>query len=358
MCVIMVKEQNILFPEERILKNCWDNNPDMGGFMYAWNGQVHIRKGFMTFEDFKRALEETRKKTGDKIPYVLHFRISTQGYDKSCCQPFPLSSKMHNLKKLRTSSNIGVAHNGVLSITSDGSKEYSDTMKFITDYLTNIIRGFDWHEDKRTVKLIENLIKGSRFAIMDKNGHIEMRGNGWVKDNESGCYFSNSTYSYKKYVYKGHNSLYDYDDWGDYSYCGGAWNSDYRNAWSSWKEDKVKEIVEDVKSHAKKEKKSINGLWQSPKEDAIESYLEEKKVDYFEKEDGLYNFNEETCPHAKYDDDNYCDHSLCKNFHNCSYVKECMGEMCDDVINRIEDIDNLDDFEDYDDAYGLRSARA
>lgn len=358
MCVIMVKEQNILFPEERILKNCWDNNPDMGGFMYAWNGQVHIRKGFMTFEDFKRALNETRKKTGDKIPYVLHFRISTQGYDKSCCQPFPLSSKMHNLKKLRTSSNIGVAHNGVLSITSDGSKEYSDTMKFTTDYLTNIIRGFDWYEDKRTVKLIENLIKGSRFAILDKNGHCEMCGNGWVLDKASGCYFSNSTYSYKKYYYKT-SSLYD--DWGDYTCYGGSWNSGY---WDDWKEKRVSDTVDSIvknvkKDSEKKASKTVNGLYQSPKEDAIESYLEGKKEDdYFEKEEGLYNFKEENCPHTKYDDDNYCDHSLCSNFHNCSYVKECMGEMCDTALKKIDNLDDFEDCEDYDDAYGLKRDRA
>ena len=242
----MVKPENKAFPEEQILKNCWDNNPDMGGFMYAMDDKVHIHKGFETWEDFKTALEKARKKTGDNVPYVCHFRISTQGYNKECCQPFPLSGNMTNLKRLKCSSNIGVAHNGILSLTSDGSKEYSDTMKFITDYLVNIIRSYDWHKDSRTVKLISNLIEGSRFAIIDKTGFIGMLGKGWIE--EKGCYFSNSTYSYKKYVYTGGGYLWDDDDYywdkttktWKYRYSGtyqkGEWyNHGYKNEKKSTK---------------------------------------------------------------------------------------------------------------------------
>jgi hypothetical protein len=106
---------------------------------------------------------------------------------------------MKKLKKEKSESNIGVAHNGILSLTSDGAKDYSDTMLFITEYLVNIIRSYDWYKDKRTVKLIENLIDGSRFAILDKTGHCQLMGRGWIEDN--GVSYSNSTYSYKKQVY-------------------------------------------------------------------------------------------------------------------------------------------------------------
>ena len=46
MCVICYKPKGIAFPEERILQNCFDNNPDGAGFMWPENGKVHIRKGF------------------------------------------------------------------------------------------------------------------------------------------------------------------------------------------------------------------------------------------------------------------------------------------------------------------------
>lgn len=218
MCVIFVKPQGVGFPQEQIMKNCWDNNPDMGGFMYSHKGKVIIRKGFMKFEDFKEALTKARKETGDATPYVCHFRISTQGYSADCCQPFPLTSKLGNMKKLRNSCNIGVAHNGVLSLTSDGSIEYSDTMKFIKDYLVNIIQSSVWYKNKRTVQLIENLIEGSRLAFLDATGHFEVLGQGWVKDKE--ILYSNTSYSRVKPVYAYDNdwakgtskSLYSYDD--------------------------------------------------------------------------------------------------------------------------------------------------
>ena len=203
MCVICVKNKNVKFPEEKALRNCWDNNPDMGGFMYAYNNEVYIKKGYMTYEDFSRALNEARKVTGDDVPYVLHFRISTQGYDKDCCQPFPLSEKMKNLRKCKSKASIGVAHNGILSMTSDGAKNYSDTMKFITDYLVDIIRGLDYHKDKRTLRLIERLIDGSRFAILGRDGVCTMLGKGWMEDKPTGLWYSNNSYAREPYSWTG-----------------------------------------------------------------------------------------------------------------------------------------------------------
>ena len=194
MCVICVKPFGVEFPEKTILKNCFDNNSHGAGFMYVYEKKVYIHKGYTTFNAFYNALNNARRKTGDKTSYVMHFRIATQGYEKCMTHPFPLSSNMKQLKKVKTSCNIGIAHNGVLDLTSDGSKEYSDTMLFITDYLSNIIRSYSWYKDARTVKLIENLIRGSRLAILDKNNHVEILGEGWQAD--YGCYFSNLSYSY------------------------------------------------------------------------------------------------------------------------------------------------------------------
>lgn len=199
MCIIAYKPNNIDFPSKSILQTCYENNPDGAGFMYAYGGKVYIRKGFISFESFYNALERARKQTGDKIPYVMHFRIATQGFEKTMTHPFPLSQKMSNLKKVHSTCNIGVAHNGIISLTSDGSREYSDTMKFITDYLSCIIQSYAWYKNDRHKQLIERLIGNSRLSILDKNGHCELLGKGWVES--EGIYYSNSTYSYKKYVY-------------------------------------------------------------------------------------------------------------------------------------------------------------
>jgi hypothetical protein len=289
----MSKPANIAFPEESVLKNCWDNNPDMGGFMYAQNGKVYIQKGYETWKDFKSALDKARAKTGDRIPYVCHFRISTQGFDKACCQPFPLSGNMKALKRLKYDANIGVAHNGILHLTSDGSKEYSDTMKFITDYLVNIIRNYSWYKDNRTVTLIENLIEGSRFAILDKQGHCELLGKGWIED--KGCYYSNSTYSYKKYAY----SLP--------MYGGGRYWDDYYDS----EEKRWADYWDRIEKKEQEEKKNNSPSVEEP--EWLDPWAR-----YYNNGTCQYEFSQYYCPYSEEDDDSYCE--CCSRFGTCPYT--------------------------------------
>lgn len=300
MCVIMSKPANVAFPEESVLKNCWDNNPDMGGFMYTLNGKVYIHKGYDTWKSFKTALDKAREKTGDNIPYVCHFRISTQGFDKDCCQPFPLSGKMNALKKSKSDSNIGVAHNGILHLTSDGSKTYSDTMKFITDYLVNIIRSYDWYKDQRTVKLIENLIEGSRFAILDKKGHCQLLGKGWIED--KGCYYSNSTYSYKK-TYFAPISPYT-------SCCGGIWDDYWDDDEKRWADywDKV----DKSRRSAVENKPNIGARIVTETSDPEWLDPWDKKFSHMT---GHYEFSEYYCPVTEENDDSYCE--CCSHYGSC-----------------------------------------
>lgn len=289
MCVIMSKPANTAFPEESVLKNCWDNNPDMGGFMYALNGKVYIQKGYETWKSFKAALDKAREKTGDKVPYVCHFRISTQGFDKQCCQPFPLSGNMKALKRLKYDANMGVAHNGILSLTSDGSKEYSDTMKFITDYLVNIIRNYSWYKDQRTVTLIENLIEGSRFAILDKQGHCQLLGKGWIEN--KGCYFSNSTYSYKKYSYP-------------LTYCG-------CRLWDDYGVDDEKRWADYWDRVEQNEKKNNAPSVEQP--EWLDPWAR-----YYNNITCQYEFTQYYCPYSEEDDDSYCE--CCSRFGTCPYT--------------------------------------
>lgn len=317
MCIIAYKPLNVAFPEEATLKNCWDNNPDMAGFMYAWNDHVYIWKGFEKFEDFMKTLNRVREKTGDGIPFVMHFRISTQGFDKSCCQPFPLSGNMKNLKRLKVETNIGVAHNGIIDITSDGSKDYSDTMLFTTEYLVNIIRSFDWHKDPRTKKLIENLIVGSRLAILDKKGHCELMGKGWIED--KGCYYSNSTYSYKKTVYTGFNYNTGY----------------YRGLWDDYYDDDNSAYYWDKSSRKYKWKGDSNKYhWDYDKRKWVENDTESSTLptdtwsDFFLQDRGKYDFTEHYCPFTEEDDDSYCE--SCANAKSCPYIWGCQQAVGDD----------------------------
>lgn len=214
MCIVVYKSALAKFPDKEILENCFTNNDDGAGFMFAVNGKVHIRKGFMTFDKFYKELKKAVSIYGESLPYVFHFRISTQGgVRKDCCHPFPLSKNMKALRELAVRTNIGIAHNGIIPLTSDYSKksvDYNDTMKFITEFLTLIIRNNEYYKDKDTLTLIERLSE-SKLAILDGNGHCELIGKGWI--NDGGIYYSNDTYQekYLNYYYRPYYYNYEYE---------------------------------------------------------------------------------------------------------------------------------------------------
>lgn len=315
MCIIAYKPLNVAFPEENILKNCFENNDDGAGFMYTFEGAVHIKKGYETFEKFMEALNKARALTGDKVPYVMHFRIATQGYEKTMTHPFPLSANMNNLKHLRCKCSIGVAHNGILSLTSDGAKDYSDTMKFITDYLSDIIQGYDWHKNKRTKRLIERLIDGSRLAILDSQNHCELMGKGWEED--KGIYYSNHSWAYKKYSYTGSTAgfsypyaraWWDYDDYEDIVWDKAKGRYVQRNALKSKDEGGVQKSTSKEKDGtsqgAEKAQKPKDSRWAKD----YSTYT------------GKYYFSEYYCPSSIDHDDSYC--SMCANSAYCSICSQ------------------------------------
>ena len=208
MCVIAYKPKTAEMPDYKTLKNCFENNEDGAGYMFAHNGKVHIVKGLMTFSGFIKSLTSSVKKFGQDIPYVLHFRWSTQaGVTRDCTHPFPLSKSMDDLRKLKTDCDIGIAHNGIIHLTSsyDERIAHSDTMEFITDYLSLIIKDREYYKDKRTIKLIDRLTD-SKLAILDGGGpgnnpHCELTGGKWIE--EKGCFYSNDGFQDEKLEYFG-----------------------------------------------------------------------------------------------------------------------------------------------------------
>lgn len=293
MCVICYKPQNEKMPTFKALENCWNVNPDGAGYMFAHKRRVYIRKGFMDFISFMSSLESDKAKYGENIPWVLHFRISTQaGVNPECTHPFPLSDKMADLKKLDTITDIGIAHNGIIHLTSDGYSKtitYSDTMKFITDYMSLIVKDTNWWRDKNTVTLIERLIK-SKLAVLDKYGHCELIGNFIEHD---GCFYSNT--SFEDRVYKNYfnsniidNSWDRYDGWTPYQ---SGWGDYYAN-----------------KKH------------RTSKDD----YYEDLEDFYFNPETEEYDLDPENCPWTMWADCSYC--GECSNSGLCPWVNDVEEE--------------------------------
>ena len=231
MCIIAVSKIGVRQPSLNQLHNMYNNNPDGAGYMYARDGKVHIHKGFMCWEDFKRAVEKEQFTKDD--PVVYHFRISTQaGVCPTMTHPFPLTKDLKLCEKLDLICPTGIAHNGIITMTSF-SKEtrFSDTAYFITWYMAKLIRNREDLTDPFVMDMIENLTN-SKWAMMDGHtGEIVTIGK---FENNKGLLFSNSSYNntYRKYLIP---EVYRYccDDYYDaYSYSGDT---------LPWESKKIKE---------------------------------------------------------------------------------------------------------------------
>ena len=210
MCIIVYKPTGIENPSWATLHNCFDYNSDGAGFMYAENNRVYIEKGFMSWTAFKKAFKPFKNRTD--LPIVMHFRITTHGTTtKELCHPFPLSSNKSELRATKIITDIGIAHNGCISLTSKCGTDMSDTSEFIRKYANIIITSPKWYENVNSNKLLAEVIN-SKMLVLSNDGHGEVVGTGWIE--EDGVMYSNSSfksYAYNKYYT--HTSSYYNDDY-------------------------------------------------------------------------------------------------------------------------------------------------
>ena len=187
MCIICVSKSGVQQPTDSTIRAMFRRNPHGAGYMYARNGKVTIHKGFMSIEDFLSAVHAERFTPQDSVVY--HFRISTQaGVNAPMTHPFPLSNQREVMKALDVHCGVGIAHNGIIRLTSDpNEKEYSDTAIFIADYLSQIIGSPSDLHDPDVLETIRCLI-GSKMAILDGSGYIATVGQFF---NERGLLYSN-----------------------------------------------------------------------------------------------------------------------------------------------------------------------
>lgn len=216
MCIIAVSKKGVKQPTLDQLRNMYTNNPHGAGFMYARKGVVHIEKGFMTWDSFINAVKLHNFTAEDAVVY--HFRISTQaGVKPTMTHPFPLTTNMEYCEKTRCSASVGVAHNGIIRMTSDAKEtRFSDTVIFITSYMTRLVRKKQDLTDVAVLNMIEHLTN-SKWALMDGDGEIVTVGH---FETVKGVMFSNDGYKKYRYVWNddddgftdlGTGSIWTYD---------------------------------------------------------------------------------------------------------------------------------------------------
>ena len=191
MCVICCSPKGTPQPTIPTIRRMFARNPHGAGYMYARDGKVTIHKGFMNIEDLLRQLKVEHFTADD--PVVYHFRISTQaGVTPTMTQPFPLTSSLDKCEKLDIlACGCGIAHNGIIRMTSDGDPQYSDTALFITQYATRILHNVSDLKDPNILDILSELTH-SRLALLDRTGYIATVGNYITECN--GLMYSNTCY--------------------------------------------------------------------------------------------------------------------------------------------------------------------
>jgi predicted glutamine amidotransferase len=220
MCVVAASYKGVGIPPKPTMKDMYDSNPDGAGFAYALNKRVYIEKGFMTYDDFTKALDDLEDKLKVKynltlkdISIMFHFRIGTHGPNSAeLTHPFPISSQKKHFDALDLYTDVVMAHNGIIrSVTP--ITDWSDTTQYVKDVLHPLyLDNKDFYKSEHIQRLIENTINGSRFVFLDKHGEFTYIGD-WVESKEAGLEgikFSNLNHedNYLSY-YSGYGSYYD-----------------------------------------------------------------------------------------------------------------------------------------------------
>jgi hypothetical protein len=196
MCVICVKPKGKAFPTTEKLLKMYSTNDDGAGFMFMRDNKVKIQKGFMSYKSFRKALRRADLTDDDVV--VMHFRIATAGsISPSNTHPFPISSEVKELQSRNIETDLGIAHNGILSCGGDKKEDLSDTQTFIRDVLSSDAIRNSLYEGP-TADLIEMAIGSSKMVVLNSDGELAFMGE-WKKDDKDitdECWYSNLNWSW------------------------------------------------------------------------------------------------------------------------------------------------------------------
>lgn len=205
MCVICVSGKGARQPSKKEITNMFTNNYHGAGYMYCRDGHIEVKKGFDNLADYLDSLELERFTAEDVVVY--HFRIATQARRFAMTQPFPLTDNVKKLEAWDSRAAFGVAHNGIIKLTSNGNPVLSDTALYIKDYLVPRIK-----KEADIPGLLDTIAEetpGSKIAILSGSGNYYLTGK-WIYDD--GLLFSNDSYeerAYKYFTFKDVKSYYD-----------------------------------------------------------------------------------------------------------------------------------------------------
>lgn len=180
MCIAIYKPEGTTI-SKATLERCFNANPDGAGFMYVDNKELHMHKGYFTFNEFYKNYKQHANKQA-----VIHFRIKTHGsINVDNCHPFLINK------------SIGFVHNGIIS--GFGQNDMSDTRHFNEEIIKPLVA--KWGNlslfQPAIKSLIESRIGYSKLIFLDRHGnHDIFNENKGIWEND--VWYSNSSYQAPK----------------------------------------------------------------------------------------------------------------------------------------------------------------
>lgn len=205
MCIIAFIPAASPRPSTETLRTCWTNNPDGAGFMYPHNGQLHVVKGLMTFDDFITAWELIPS----GVMVAVHFRIRSHGAKNAdMTHPFYINND----------NTMALVHNGVLSHgLGHGTDGKSDTAEF-AEMLKDMPAG--WESSVTACTLVREYIGAhNKMVLMTADARFLILNQSAGDLTADKVWYSNTSYKSArvKAVYSTTGWSYEADDGPTYS---------------------------------------------------------------------------------------------------------------------------------------------
>lgn len=169
MCLIIVKKEGKSLVSKQMIEEVWYDNPHGAGLIYRRAGTSTFKmvKGLMFEDDLHNEIKRLQLTDKDFIAY--HLRWATSGeIDEYNTHPFVVHQDAGRVKALRVEGNsdktMFVMHNGVIYDLNDKKAKVSDTIRFVSEYLSNI-KTHDIFKNIAMKSMIEKFIDGSRLLI-------------------------------------------------------------------------------------------------------------------------------------------------------------------------------------------------
>lgn len=191
MCIAIVNTSQHL--SKKILKTCWENNPDGAGMAWVDKGEINVFKELTNFNRFYNAYVKVRSNV--KKPMLIHFRIATSGTKPEInMHPFMISDK------------VAMIHNGTIAeFKGPYNDPKSDTYNF-SEYLADLdITSVKMFEHPSARQIIYDAIGGdddskhgfNKIAMLDSEGNYDIFGEQlgvWDGKGKNANWFSNTGY--------------------------------------------------------------------------------------------------------------------------------------------------------------------